>query len=186
MKKQNKKRASSAKIFESSLNIWSFQSRMDSLEPRLKRCRSCGACSKSMDKCQTCKNKYKIKWSVSFNSLIFNGSACFISKWPGPSKTWLLSFLQFVSLHCCPYSSISDIFNIFNRHLYTYVFIALVGFKQIHQCACSRHYFSRVAEWRASNTQSALSPALTTVRVFQVLLQQTMPSYWLAAPQRIS
>lgn len=115
---------------------------MDSLEPRLKRCRSCGACSESMDKCQTCKNKYKIKWSVSFISLIFNGSACFISKWPGPSKTWLLSFLQFVSLHCCPYTSISDIFNIFNRHLYTYVFIALVGFKQIHQCVCSRHYFS--------------------------------------------
>ena len=57
-------------IFGSSLNSWSFQSRMDSLEPRLKRCRSCGACSESMDKCQTCKYKYKIKWSVSFISRI--------------------------------------------------------------------------------------------------------------------
>ena len=76
---------------------------MDSLEPRLKRCRSCGACSESMDKCQTCKNKYKIKWSVSFNFHMFNRSVCFISKWPGPSKTWLFPFLPFVLLRCCPY-----------------------------------------------------------------------------------
>ncbi len=137
MSKRSEQAANHLKIFGSSLNFWSFQSRMDSLEPRLKRCRSCGSCSESMDKCQTCKNKYKIKWSVSFNSHIFNGSACFISKWPGPSKTWLLSFLQFVSLHCCPCTSISDIFNIFNRHLYTYVFIALQAFRQIHQFVCS-------------------------------------------------
>ncbi len=121
---------------------------MDSLEPRLKRCRSCGACSESMDKCQTCKNKYKIKWSVSFNFHIFNRCACFISsKWPGSSKTWMLLVVYFVSLRCCPYTGISDIFNIFNCRLYTYVFIALLAFKQIHQFVYPGHYFYNSVTW---------------------------------------
>mmetsp|Transcript_60925 Transcript_60925/g.127712 ORF Transcript_60925/g.127712 Transcript_60925/m.127712 type:complete len:106 (-) Transcript_60925:75-392(-) len=48
---------------------------MDSLEPRLKRCRSCGACSETMSKCQTCKKDYKIKW-------YYCSKPCQVSDWP--------------------------------------------------------------------------------------------------------
>jgi hypothetical protein len=34
------------------------------MDPRLKRCRACGACSEKMDKCPTCKSQYQIKWSA--------------------------------------------------------------------------------------------------------------------------
>jgi hypothetical protein len=56
---------------------------MDSLEPRLKRCRSCGACSETMSKCQTCKNHYQIKWSESHILHIF--ALCVLSPQKYPS-----------------------------------------------------------------------------------------------------
>ncbi len=54
---------------------------MDSLEPRLKRCRSCGRCSEKMSKCQTCKNRYQIKWSESraFHTFHCALRVCFIN-----------------------------------------------------------------------------------------------------------
>jgi hypothetical protein len=34
------------------------------MEPRLKRCRACGACSEKMDKCPTCRDRFQLKWSA--------------------------------------------------------------------------------------------------------------------------
>ena len=33
-------------------------------DPKLKQCRACGACSEKMDKCQTCRDLFKMKWSA--------------------------------------------------------------------------------------------------------------------------
>jgi hypothetical protein len=34
------------------------------LEPKLKQCRACGACSEKMEKCPICKDRFQIKWSA--------------------------------------------------------------------------------------------------------------------------
>ena len=56
---------------------------------------------------------------------------------------------RFYLLFCCVavHTSITYILDIFKRRLCTYVFIALLAFKEIHQFVCSCHYFFNSVTW---------------------------------------
>ncbi len=68
---------------------------------RLKRCRSCGVCSERKNKCQTCKSKYQINWSVSCTFHVLSPLWSLINKQANPTlaRCWFHSLVWLFSCH---------------------------------------------------------------------------------------